>query len=147
LVLLSHILGAIVAVGPAFTYGLWLGLARRFGPREEAFAFRGVLLIDSRLVTPAFAWQLISGLILVYGFDVARLSEPWLASSLVLYGVIFLLGLIVVGPRARRARLALEAEGPNGADYRSYRKTMRVLSPLISLGTLAIVVLMVIRPH
>lgn len=147
LVLFSHIVGAILSVGPAVTYGVWLGLGRRLGEREESFAFRGVLWLDSHLVTPAFGWQLVSGLLLVYAFDAASLGEPWLAASLALYGAIALVALIVVGPRARRALRALERDGTEAEDYLSYRRTMRALSPLISLGTLAILVMMVFRPR
>jgi hypothetical protein len=146
-VLLSHILGAIVSVGPAITYGVWLALARRAGSAEEAFVFRGILWLDSHLVTPAFAWQLISGLMLVYVFDLASIRELWLNISLTLYGLIALLAATVIAPRARRALHALEAGGPTSPDYVAYRATMRKISPLVSLGTLAIVVLMVLRPR
>ena len=147
LVLFSHILGAILSVGPSMTYGVWLALARRSGEREVTFAFRGVMRLDSSVVTPAFIWQLISGLLLVFVFDAARLSELWLALSLGLYGVIAILAIGVVGPRARRALVALVEEGSGSAAYGSYRRLMRPLSPVIALGTLAIVYLMVTKPR
>lgn len=80
--LLGHILGTIVSVGPSLTYGVWLGLARRGGDAELTFAMRGVLLLDRRLVTPAFV----------------------------------------------------------------YRTLMKALTPVLSIGTLAIVALMVLKP-
>jgi len=147
LVVFSHVLGAILAVGPAMTYGVWLGLARRLGEREEAFAFRGVMWLDARIVTPAFVWQLISGLLLVFVFHAAEPSDLWLALSLGLYGAILLLALVVVGPRARRAVAALSEGGPGAAAYGSYRRLMRKLSPAIAVGTLAIVFLMVVKPR
>jgi hypothetical protein len=64
-----------------------------------------------------------------------------------LYATIAVLAATVVAPRARRALRALDSEGPKGSDYVSYRATMRKVSPFISLGTLAIVVLMVLRPR
>lgn len=146
IVLFSHVLGAIVSVGPAITYGAWLALARRAGEREETFAFRGVLWLDGHLVTPAFAWQLVSGLLLVFAFHAAPIDAPWLVASLAIYGVLALVGAAVVAPRARRASAALEREGSDAPTYLAYRRTMRVLSPIISLGTVTIVYLMVVKP-
>lgn len=146
IVLFSHVLGAIVSVGPAITYGVWLTLARRAGAREEAFAFRGSLWLDGHLVTPAFGWQLVSGLLLVFTFHAAPIDAPWLVASLAIYGVLALLGAAVVAPRARRASAALERNGSTAHAYLAYRRMMRTLSPLISLGTLTIVYLMVTKP-
>ena len=146
LVLLSHVLGAILAVGPAFTYGLWLALGRRAGEREQAFAFRGVLWIDARLVTPAFVWLLVSGLLLVFVYRSARFGTLWLDLSLMIYVVLAILAVTVVAPRARRARRALDEHGIDAPGYVGYRKLMRRLSPVISVGTLAIVYLMVTKP-
>lgn len=147
LLVFSHVLGAILSVGPAMTYGVWLGLARRSGAPEEAFAYRGVLWLDSHVVTPAFVWQLVSGLTLVFAYDAARLTEPWLMASLVLYFAIAGLAIGLIAPRARRAVAALDDEGPAAAAYVTYRRLMRRLSPFVSLGTLAIVYLMVTKPR
>ncbi len=146
LILFAHVLGAIVAVGPALTYGAWLGLGRKAGPREHAFTFRGVLWLDSRLVTPAFGWQLVSGLLLVFVYHLAEIGEPWLVASLVIYGLTMLTATFVVAPRARRALAALERDGPDAPVYLSYRRLMRGLTPMMAIGTLTIVFLMVVRP-
>lgn len=146
LVLFSHVLGAIVAVGPALTYGVWLALARQEDERVERFAFKGVLWLDSHLVTPAFGWQLVSGLLLVYVFGVASFRQAWLAWSFGIYLVVFVVALTLVAPRARRAARALDEAGTGAEAYRSYRSLMRRLSPLISLATLVIVFLMVVKP-
>lgn len=128
------------------TYGIWLGRARRAGPVPEAFAFRTVLAIDSRLVTPAFLWQVVSGLLLVFVYDLAVIDEPWLSASLGIYGVVALVAFTVVAPRARRAARALEQDGPGSPVYTSYRRLMKPLTPLIAVGTIVIVVLMVTKP-
>lgn len=146
LLLFSHVVGAILAVGPSMTYGVWLSLARRAGASEEAFAYRGVLWLDSHIVTPAFVWQLFSGLLLVYIYDAAHLGAPWMIVSLALYGAIAVVAISVVAPRARTAVAALEQEGPSAPAYEAYRRLMRKLSPAIALGTLAIVFLMVTKP-
>jgi uncharacterized membrane protein len=145
-VLFTHVLGAIVAVGGSMTYGIWMTLARRTGPREEAFAFRGIRFVDSRMVTPAFGWQLVSGLLMVFVFHVASLREAWLSISLGLYAFVTVVAFVVVAPGAARAGRALETAGPGAPEYVRYRRTMRMLTPLIALATIAIVYLMVTKP-
>lgn len=67
-------------------------------------------------------------------------------ASLAIFAVIAVLAVTVVAPRARRALDALEREGADAPTYLAYRRLMRILSPLISIGTLTIVFLMVVRP-
>lgn len=146
LLLFSHILGAIFAVGLSTTYGVWLARAGKTGVNELSFAYSTVLWIDSHIATPAFVWQLISGLLLVFAYEVATFEQMWLATSLALYVVVAVLAMAVVTPRSKRALAALGSSGPEAPEYVSFQRMMRGLSPVLGICTLGIVFLMVVKP-
>ena len=87
----AHVLLAIVAVGFNATYAVWLARAAR-EPEHEAFALRGVKLLDDRIANPAYALLLVTGLSMVWVGDL-DLAQFWLLTALVLYVVAVGLGL------------------------------------------------------
>ena len=151
LVLFLHVLGAIVAVGPSATYGIWIGRTERLEPASTPHVLRTVRWIDRRLVTPAYGMQALTGVLLIglEGIDVWHTG--WLVAGVVIYVVVMILAVAFVGPLSR-ARLALaERGGPNGPEdvRRAYEATglrlRRILAP-VAIATLAIVYLMVVKP-
>ena len=63
-----HILFAIIAVGFNASYGIWLARAARERD-HEAFALRGVKLLDDRFANPAYGLLLVTGLLMVWVGD------------------------------------------------------------------------------
>src|SRR3990170_4383061 len=52
--LFLHALGAVAALGPTLTYGLWVRRGELDGPGPRAFALRTISWIDRRLATPPY---------------------------------------------------------------------------------------------
>ena len=139
-----HVLLAITAVGANVTYGVWLSRAAR-DPRHLPFALRGVKMLDDRLANPAYALLLVTGVAMIYAGRLAW-TTPWLLVSLILYGVLIVLGLLGYTPLLRRQIAVLDGPGPSSAEYRRLSSRGTLLGALIAVVVLAIIFLMVMRP-
>lgn len=149
LFLVLHVLGAIVAVGFSLSYGLWLARGDATGAAERVFALRTISWIDRRMTTPAYVLQVVTGLVLVAMTDWDRLRQSWLALSILLYVVLVALAIVRFAPAHRRqTALAgrLAAGEDVAADYAAAATSARAWGILVTLLTLAIVVLMVAKP-
>ncbi|GIU97400.1 MAG: hypothetical protein KatS3mg013_1203 [Actinomycetota bacterium] len=149
LVLVLHVLGAIVALGFSLSYGLWLARGEASGAAERAFALRTISWIDRRVTTPAYVLQLVTGLLLVGLVDWGLLREAWLEISIGIYVVLVAIAMAAYAPAYRRQvelaqRLAAgEAVEPA---YRTQAAVARRWGVLVTVLTVAIVVLMVWKP-
>jgi uncharacterized membrane protein len=134
----------MVAVGANMTYGIWLARASR-KPEVLPFTLRSIKLIDDRLANPAYASLIVTGLLMVF---VARLplTTPWLASALVLYVVLVLLGLLGYTPTLKKQIEVVEREGFDSAEYRAIARRCARLGILLAVLAVTIVFLMVIKP-
>ena len=147
--LVVHILGAVVALGFSISYGLWVARGEATGPAERAFALRTVSWIDQRATTPAFVLQAVTGILLVAVTDWARLRQAWLAVSIGLYVLLTVLAITGFAP-AHRAQTELAERAAGGEDveaaYAAAGRTAQRWGVLVTLLTVAIVVLMVTKP-
>lgn len=144
-----HVLGAVVALGFSLSYGLWLSRAELAGAAARPFVLRTISWIDRRLTTPAYVLQLITGLMLVFLIDVDLFKEAWLALSLGIYAAVVALAMAVYAPAHRRQTVLAErlaAGEPVEANYAEVAAKARRFGLLVTLLTLAIVVLMVFQP-
>ncbi len=149
LFLVLHILGAVVALGFSLSYGLWTARADAAGAAERVFALKTISWIDRRLTTPAFIWQAVTGVILVGLLDWSVLKQSWLEISIVLYVLLTVLAMVRFAPLHRRQTALAErlaAGEPVEADYRTAAADALRWGAVVTLMTLAIVVLMVTKP-
>ena len=151
LVLFLHVLGAIVAVGPSATYGIWIRRTERVEPQAAPHVLRTVRWIDRRLVTPAFAAQAVTGILLIRLEHVAFWRAHWLVAGVAIYAAVMAGAIAVVGPLARRRLDLAERGGPNGPDdvrlaYEAVGRRLRPILGVVAVATLAIVYLMVAKP-
>jgi uncharacterized membrane protein len=147
--LVLHVLGAVVALGFSLSYGIWTALADATGPSERAFALRSISWIDRRLTTPAYIAQAITGVVLVGLLDWALLEQSWLEISIGLYVLLTLLAITRFAPLHRRqTALAERLAGGDEveAEYRSMAASALRWGVVVTLLTLAIVILMVTKP-
>ena len=151
LFLFLHVLGAVTALGPTLTYGLWGRRAERAGGEVRAFTLRTISWVDRRLATPSYVAQLVTGLVLVWLLRLDLLGTPWLLASLVLYAGIAGFAVALYAPTFRRQRDLAErlAEDDDPAVAREYgevaaRATRYGLAAVVL--TLAILYLMVVKP-
>lgn len=74
------------------------------------------------------------------------LGRPWLATSLGLYLVLSVVGLMGYTPTLRRQIAALDAGGPASAEYRALAARGQRLGALLAVLVVVIVLLMVTKP-
>src|SRR5258706_5450886 len=99
--LFLHILGAIVAFGPTFTFPM-IGAMGGREPMHANFATRVSFRISQRVVAPLAIFQAVTGagLILTRHWDL--LNTRWLLAGIILYVIALSLALFVSIPTTAR---------------------------------------------
>ena len=114
--LFLHVLGAIVAFGPTFTFPLVGAMGGR-EPQHANFATRVSRAIGSRLVLPIGITLPITGvgLILLTGRDLSSRANWWLGIAIVLYVIAYGYSFFVQGRLVERVVALTSAPPPPGA--------------------------------
>ena len=139
-----HVLLAVIAVGFNATYGILLSRAAR-EPEHETHVLASVRFLDERVANPAYGLLLVTGLTMVWVGDV-DLTQFWLATALVLYGLAVVLGIVLYAPVVRAQTRALEERGASSAEFRRLAKRGTVLGAIVGVDVVVIVFLMVTKP-
>lgn len=139
-----HVLLAIIAVGFNASYGILLARAAR-EPRHAEHVLRSVKVLDDRFANPAYGLLLVTGLVMVAVGDV-DLSQFWLATSIGLYVLAVLLGLLVYTPTLRNQIRAIEAGGVESEAFRRLSTRGTLVGAILAVDVVAIVFLMVTKP-
>ena len=113
--LFLHVLGAIIAFGPAFTFPI-IG---RMGGAEQAhgnFATRVSFAISTQRVVPVALTMPITGIGLIWSIGINPFTRDtrWLLSGIVLYTIALTYSLAVQLPAVRKI-IALTSGPPPGA--------------------------------
>lgn len=151
ILVILHIGGAIVGIGPSFALGVVGPMAAKADDTTRITLLQVMQAIDSRLVTPvALVTQPVTGALLIFnrGFNHDFFSgrNVWLIVAIVLYAAILYASYIVSRPRVRRM-IELLRSGQSGSDeYRRLQATSRMLGPIFGVLTLTIVILMIWKP-
>ena len=149
--LFLHVMGAIIAFGPAFSAFPIIGSMAGKEPQHANFAARINEQITKTRVIPLAIFQGITGLALIYLTGLNPFSELWLGLGIVLYIIALGYALAVQGPAGRRVAELTATPPPPGASgpppelMAAVKKAQRggmFLGVLIFL----IVVLMVTKP-
>jgi uncharacterized membrane protein len=140
-----HVLLAIVAVGFNASYGIWPARAAR-EPAHLGHVLRGIKVLDDRFANPAYGLLLVTGLSMVWVNRIPLFETRWIASALVLYAVLLVVGFAVYSPTLRRQIALLESAGPASADYMSVASRGRIAGIFLAVVVVAIVFLMVVKP-
>jgi len=162
-VLFLHVLGAIVALGPALAFPVIGGMAGR-EPLHGNFATRLTHVLESRVILPFILVTGLTGIVLIWIREIP-LFEPayrWLLLSIVVYGVALAFSWLVQRPTVLRlialtggfpsAGATLPApQGPAGAggpppELLATASRTRRNGMVLTLLSIAIVFLMVLKP-
>jgi len=150
--LFLHILGAIVAFGPTFSFR-FIGAMGGAEPQHANFATRVTHTLASRLVFPIGITLPITGvaMILVLGLDLTNRSFWWLDLAIVLYVLTYGYSYFVQDKTVQQVIAMTSAPPPPGAsgpppELRALIK--RIQRGGIATGTslLVIIFLMVVKP-
>jgi uncharacterized membrane protein len=101
LFLFLHVMGALVAFGPSFTFPL-IGAASAREPQHAHFGAVISEIIEKRLVIPFALLQGVTGVVLIVAAGIDLKASPWLAGGILLYVVAILFTILVQAPRVAR---------------------------------------------
>ena len=101
--LLVHVLSAIIAFGPTFTFPFIAAAAGR-EPMHANFALRLTERLETRMVMVGWFVQPASGVVMIWaaGFDFFQPSTRWLISAIVLYAIAIGLSQFVQNPTVHK---------------------------------------------
>lgn len=148
-----HVLGAIIAFGPTFTFSL-IGAAGGREPQHANFATRLSHRISDVVVEPFAIVTLLSGAAMIWvgGLPWLDRSGRWLLLSIVLYVIALGLALLVSRPAIKRI-IELGSGGPGGPptggpppELLAAAATVRRVGMVLTVLTVTVVFLMVMKP-
>lgn len=151
ILIILHIGGAIVGIGPSFALGVLGPMSEKADDAGKLALIKAMQAIDTRLVTPvALVTQPLTGVLLIFnrglnhGFFAVR--HLWLIVAILLYIVIIYMSYVISRPRVRRMVALLESGQGSGEEFARLRDTSKMLGPIFGVLTLAIVILMIWKP-
>jgi hypothetical protein len=150
--LLLHVLGAIVAFGPTFSYPL-IGTLGAREPQFANFATRITHAISDRVVIPVALTMPITGIamVLVGGLDLTSSAFRWLDVAILIYIVVFAYAVLVQRPAVERVIELTSTPPPPGAggpppELMAAVGRVQRGGMALALGIVLIVFLMVVKP-
>ena len=155
--LLLHVLGAIIAFGPGFTFAL-IGSMGGKEPMHANFATRVSNKIGTSLVYPLAVVQGITGvaLIIILGADLTSPAYRWLVGGIILYLIAIGFAILVQAKNAERMVHLMNSMPPGpppaGApagpppEIAELGKKLQQGGMLLSVLVVLIVILMVTKP-
>ena len=151
--LFLHVLGAIVAFGPTFTFP-FIGAMGGAEPQHANFATRVSHTISSRLVYPIGITLPITGalLILVRGIDLSSPAYRWLGLAIILYIILYGYSFFVQNKLVHRVIEITSAPPPPGAsgpppELPPLVRRIQRGGMVMTVGLLTIILLMVVKPQ
>ncbi|HEY2803246.1 MAG TPA: DUF2269 family protein [Actinomycetota bacterium] len=151
--LIGHILAAIVAFGPAFSFALIAAQGRK-EPQHGAFAAELIHALSARVVIPVAFVVGVFGIGLIFTAHVDLWHSEWLLIALALYIAALTFSIAVQLPRGGRFAEMLSAMPPGppvpGArpptEIVAEAKKLQFGGIYLTLSVAAIVVMMVWKP-
>jgi uncharacterized membrane protein len=149
--LFLHVMGAIIAFGPTYSFPLIGGLAAK-EPQHANFAARVSDRIADMRVVPLAVVQGITGLVLIYLTGFNPFTQLWLGAGIVIYVIALSYALFIQRPVSKQV-VALSgtppppgaAPGPPPELAAAIRKAQQG-GMFLGIMILLIVILMVTKP-
>jgi hypothetical protein len=151
--LFLHVLGAIVAFGPTFTFP-FIGAAGGAEPQHANFATRVGHTLANRLVYPIGITLPITGalMILVRGIDLSSRAYWWLGLAIVLYIITYGYAFFVQNKIVQQVIAITSAPPPPGAsgpppELPPLVRRIQQGSKAMTVLLVTIILLMVVKPQ
>jgi len=150
--LFLHVLAAVIAFGPTYSFSLIGGMAGG-EPQHANFATRLTELITNRLVIPVALTMPVTGvaIILVNGINLAAAQYRWLGVAIVVYVVIVSYAILVQRRTVERLVELTSAPPPPGAsgpppEVPAVVRRIQLGGMFMGAGIVLILFLMVVKP-
>jgi hypothetical protein len=150
--LFLHVLAAVIAFGPTFSFSLIGGMAGS-EPQHANFATRVTHLLTDRLVIPVALTMPVTGvgIILVNGINLAAPQYRWLGAAIVIYLVILAYAVLVQRRTVERIIALTAAPPPPGAsgpppELPVAVRRVQLGGMFLGAGIVLILFLMVVKP-
>jgi uncharacterized membrane protein len=146
--LFLHVLAVVVAFGPTYAYGIFIGFAETRAPASTPAVLRAVNATNMFMVTPAMIVVLAAGIYLMVDQDWG--SQSWITVGFI--AIILLFGLVhgFFLPQGRRALSLAERDLAAGselsAEYRSVSSRIARVGQLAGLIVVVAIFFMVVKP-
>ena len=150
--LFLHVFGAIAAVGPTLTYGLWNARAERMDPGTRALVLKSVSWIDNHLATPAFIVQAATGTALFLLLRLRFFHTAWLLTGVAVYIVTAVFAITVYAPVVRKQVALADQVAAHPDDdglrtaYVGVARRASVMGITAAVLTVAILYFMIVKP-
>jgi hypothetical protein len=86
--LFVHVLAVVLAIGPTFGYGIFIGVAEKSAPRSVPAVLRGIQQTDRFLVRPGLIVILLAGIYLLIDGHIGA-GESWVGIGFLAIVVLF----------------------------------------------------------
>jgi hypothetical protein len=110
------------------------------------FTLRGIKVINDRVVIPAIGLVLIAWIAMALTSGQSLLT-PWIFLVLILWLIVFLLGLFGYAPTLRKQIALAESTGADSEEYTAVAWRGTILGIAIGVIVLLIILLMVFQPE
>lgn len=144
LIKLLHVFAAILSLGSNLTYFFWMRRAER-EPQALSYTLKNIQRMDRRIANPGYLLLLVTGVLMIF-LGTIPWTQLWLATSIGLYVGVILIAIVAYAPSFRAQVQMAESFGPGSEQYRHARAKALRFGHLVTLMTLAILALMVLKP-
>jgi uncharacterized membrane protein len=144
-----HVLAVVLAFGPTFGYGIFIGVAEGSAPRSVPAVLRGIQQTDRFLVQPGLIVVLLAGIYMLAKADIPA-SESWVSVGFVAIVVLFGMAHGFFRPNVRRALELAERDLASGDalsdEYGAVSKKLEVGGKVAGLIVATTIFFMVVKP-
>jgi amino acid permease len=100
--LFIHVLAVVLAFGPTYGYGIFIGVAQESSPGSVPAVLRGIQKTDRFLVQPGLIVVLLAGLYMLNKADISA-SESWVSVGFLAIIVLFGMSHAFFRPNTQKA--------------------------------------------
>jgi uncharacterized membrane protein len=146
--LVVHIGGAIIGIGPTFAFGVLGKMSGEIGP-GGVHLLEGMLKVSKVLVTPvALVTQPLSGALLIFesGYDRVFWSQEWLIIAIVLYAGILFVSYVIDNPIIVKVIAMMKAGQAGTPEFEGLVKRTSINGALMGTAATVIIFLMIWKP-
>ncbi|HEX7059603.1 MAG TPA: DUF2269 family protein [Solirubrobacterales bacterium] len=147
--LFIHVLAVVLAFGPTFGYGIFIGVAQQSAPRSVPTVLRGIQQVDRFLVQPGLIVVLLAGIYMLAKADISA-SESWVSVGFLAIIVLFGMAHGLFRPNVKKALELSERDLAGGdtlsAEYEAISQRLATAGKIAGLIVAVTIFFMTVKP-